>query len=211
MKRVLTMAIVQIVGIAMLALFATPAFAEDHFVLAGASDDHGTCPQVANDYVWAKDTYNLSITVQDNGDGTFALTTVYQNASFVTFFTGGGTDGQSPGGCQTETPHGSTVAAGVKGTFQAWVTETITSASYTPSACPSEKRAKGGPGTPGDCGTRQAFVSHVFGCNEDDCVDPNSWLWDYKYKSRDKSLTYNYWRDAWTALYPNEYSGDIAT
>jgi hypothetical protein len=158
--------------------------------IAGSGPDNGTC---ANS--WADDTYKLNVTVRDNGDGTFAVRSEYRDAKFVT------RSGASPGACQAELPHGALVLGGIKGKFDAWVEETITSGSYDADACGKKKS--------GTCTTRGGFVAASFGCIEDACA--SDWSWDFRYSSNDKRLVHDSWRDAYPALLPNEYEGDIAT
>jgi hypothetical protein len=154
--------------------------------------DNGTCG------TWADDTYNLHFTVQNNGDGTWLVRTDYNGAKFVT------RAGFSPGGCQGPTPHGTFVLGGIKGNFDAWVEETITAASYNSNAC--------GKPNSGTCTSRSQFILAAFGCDENNptCNDWDAWAWDFQYRSSDKRLIYNFWRDAWPAL-TDEFSGDIAT
>jgi hypothetical protein len=176
--------------------FAVVGAGVDQFLLAGASVDNGTCGS------WADDQYNLQITVRNNGDGTYLMRTEYKAASFVT------RAGASPGACQAETPHGSLLEAGIKGKFDAWVEETITSATYNPDACRTQGGGPGGQAA-GPCSTRGGFALAVLGCDEGACAD--NWSWDFQYRSSDKRLAFSYWRDAWPALAPNEFLGDIAT
>ena len=164
----------------------------DHFLLAGASPDNGYCG------LWANDTYNLQITVSNNGDGTFAMHTEYLAGAFVTL--GGG----SPGCTQVSTPHGTLVLGGIKGHFTGFVDETITSANYNPEACPSRGGGPGGKAS-GPCSTRTGFIAAVFGPGASESYGP----WGFEYRSSDKRLIYNYWRDA--SADATEGFGDIAT
>jgi hypothetical protein len=204
MKR-LALAVVGVVGVSTLALSmltapASATYPDGHFLLAGSAPDHGSCAQVAGDRVWAQDKYTMSITTHDNGDGTFNMGTIYQDASFVTRFTAGEKEGDSPGACQGVDPHGSRLRAGIHGHYQAWLTETITSDTYAPDACP-----------PDSCTTREAFILAVFDCDEyATCGDQSNQAWDYEYRSKDKKLVFKYWQDAYPLL-PQEFYGDIAT
>ena len=151
---------------------------------AGASQDGSSCGGV-----WADDTYNLFINVHDNGDGTFAVKTDYKDATFVTL------GGASPGSCSTANNHGTTVTAGVKGDFNGWVKETVTSAVYNPNACD----------VPGTCTTRSAALAALFPGNSQ-----SDFSWNFEYNSKDKTLKHRHWQDNSDNTGADRFVGDIA-
>lgn len=161
----------------------------------GYKPDNGTCGNS-----WADDTYKLRITVLDNGNGTFNVHTQFLDGKFVT------RAGDSPGACTTindpnnHTPIGTSLIAGIKGTFKATVDEVITAASYDPSACGPRYSL---------CHTRYEFILAAFGCDEDTAC-ANFLGWDYEYLSKDSRLIYRKWLDAWPLIY-QEFAGDIAS
>lgn len=152
--------------------------------LAGASQDGSSCGGV-----WANDTYNLFISVHDNGDGTFAVTTDYKDATFETL--GGG----SPGACETANRHGTTVAAGIKGNFNGYVKETVTAASFNPNGCSN----------PALCTTRTSAINMLFPGNSQ-----SDFSWNFEYNSSNKTLTYKHWQDKSDSSGSDVFVGDIA-
>src|SRR6266850_2975318 len=123
-------------------LTATGAIASnggtDHFGPFAASSTDGSSCGIA----WANDTYDRSYTVHDNGDGTFKVT-ADSRGSFIT------TGDTSPGRCETSNHHGSTVAAGIAGDFQGFLSGTVTSSTYNPAGCAA---------VTADCSTTQGFL-----------------------------------------------------
>src|SRR2546428_8292912 len=88
------------------------------------STDNGSCSQP-----WAIDMFQRLFKVHDNGDGTFAVREEFREGRFVT------SGPVSPGACETQGQHGSTVAAGAQGHFQGFLEGTVTSATFSPDAC----------------------------------------------------------------------------
>lgn len=156
--------------------------------IAGSSADGGTCGPS-----WADDTYNLFFTVHDNGDGTFAVRTDYKNAVFTT------TGPASPGACETASNHGSTVAAGITGSFQGFVDGTVTGGTvYNPTAC----------NTPSVCITRTAAIAAIFGPSAVYTITN----YNFEYNSPDQSLQYHSWHENFNKNSTVEQDiGDIAT
>lgn len=74
---------------------------------ASASDDSGTC---GNN--WAHDTYKRTFVVSPQADGSFNVTELYSDGSFVTIA------GDSPGACQSGDNNGNKVSDGTTGTFR---------------------------------------------------------------------------------------------
>jgi hypothetical protein len=153
--------------------------------LAGSSTDNGSCGAP-----WANDTYNLFFTIHDNGDGTFEVRTEYKDGSFVTI------GGVSPGACETSNNHGTVVASGIEGKFGGWVDETVTSATYDPTACD----------VPAACTTRTAAIAALFPGGTESFNGFN-----FEYNSPDKSLKYHHWQDkSSNNLIGEQFIGDIA-
>jgi len=159
---------------------------------AGASPDGGTCSP------WANDTYARSYTVHDNGDGTFKVTADSRHGTFVTI------DGASPGGCEDTNHHGSTVAAGITGGFQGFLSGTVTSSTFDPTGCGLA-----------DCSTTQGFLGAVFGlapyssaftCN----AGYAGCDFNFEYHSSDSSLQYHSWQDKSDNHGGEQFIGDIA-
>src|SRR5438552_15376278 len=121
---------------------AAPASRDQHFgPFTLTTADNGTCG------LWATDTFDRFWNVHNNGDGTFSVDEQDKNGSFVTL------GGDSPGGCEPGSKHGSTVDAGVDGTFIGYVYYTVTGGSYNPAGC-SVLTA--------DCSTRTGFFTATF-------------------------------------------------
>jgi hypothetical protein len=161
------------------------------------SPDNGSCGNP-----WAEDTFDRSFAVQDNGDGTFDVRVSYKRGSFVTI------GGVSPGACSnTDTPHGSTVVAGIEGTFSGYLRGTVTSSTFNPDGC----------SVPATCSTNTGFLTAVFGpagpatftCFQgyEGCT------FNFNYAAGDQGLRYHHWQDS-SGSGPNQppeiFRGDIA-
>jgi hypothetical protein len=166
----------------------------DQYHVKGGSPDNGRCVQTDGTRFWADDTFNLKITVKNNGNGTYAVRTEYKGAHFVT------RAGRSPN-CVSSTPPGSgVVIGGIKGKMNAWVDETVISGTYDPNAC--------GKPRDGICTTRGGFIDAVFGVT----ATENFLGYEFEFSSNDPRLTHNYWRESYNSPdYPNGHFGDIAT
>jgi hypothetical protein len=163
----------------------------DHFgPFAGSSLDGSSCGGT-----WAMDTYDRSYTVHDNGDGTFNVTADSKHGTFVT--TGPG----SPGACENTNNHGSTVAAGVTGGFQGFLSGTVTSSTYDPTGCASA-----------DCSTTAGFIAAVFGPSAAfTCFAGFAGCdFNFEYHSSDQSLQYHHWQDKSDNHGGEKFVGDIA-
>jgi len=167
----------------------------DHFgPFTSGSTDGSSCG-----IPWANDTFDREFTVHDNGDGTFKVTEKFTNGTFTTLGT------TSPGACETSNHHGSSVAPGIIGSFQGFLSGTVSSSSYTPGVCSS---------SPAACATTQGFLAAVFGasgpatftCNLDlaDCS------FNFEYDSNDPSLQYHHWQDKSDSHGGEQFIGDIA-
>lgn len=158
---------------------------------ASASPDGGSCGAP-----WARDTFDRSFAVHDNGDGSFRLTEDFTNGSFTT------TGPVSPGACETSNHHGSTVAAGVVGSLRGFMTGTVTSATFNAGGCTGGNQ----------CSTAAGFVLAVFGpaatftcfTGNGDCE------FNFEYDSSDQSLTFRHWQDK-SSPDGEQFVGDIAS
>ncbi|TME97316.1 MAG: hypothetical protein E6I40_01595 [Chloroflexi bacterium] len=163
------------------------------------STDNGSCSQP-----WAIDMFQRLFKVHDNGDGTFAVREEFREGRFVT------SGPVSPGACETQGQHGSTVAAGAQGHFQGFLEGTVTSATFSPDAC-----------TQATCSTLAGFLTTTFGaggatftCN----TGTGKCTFNFEYNSPDQSLRYHHWTDRGgytqaqdgTFVYDEVFSGDIA-
>jgi hypothetical protein len=161
---------------------------DDHFgPFPGASADGGTCAP------WALDTYQRSYMVVDNGNGTFKVT-ADSRGSFVT------TGPASPGACETTNHHGSTVAPGITGGFQGFLSGTVTSSTYDPTGCAT------------DCSTTAGFIAAVFGTSASfTCFLGYAGCdFNFEYNSSDQSLQYHHWQDKSDNHGGEQFVGDIA-
>jgi len=156
----------------------------DHYSFVGGSPDGGSC---GNE--WANDSYTLDISVRRTGAGTFAMTTMYKNGSFVT------NAGASPGACSTVNHHGSVLAAGVVGNLQGWLDETITSGTYNPNGCNAVTT----------CTTRTGVLAALFPGGTE-----SNFTYNFEYSSNDKSLSYRHWQDKSDNQGNDKFEGDIA-
>jgi hypothetical protein len=135
---------------AVFALAATPAVAtasQDsvHFgPINSGSSDSGTC---GNN--WANDTYKrvFDASTTQNADGTYTATESFIAGRFVTVA------GPSPDACDPSGKLGSTVAAGVTGSFNGNFLIVVSGGSFNPAATCD----------PTSCGTTADFVATVYG------------------------------------------------
>jgi hypothetical protein len=109
------------------------------------ADDFGTCNNV-----WAEDSFNKFYTLTVNHDGTYNLQVNYKDGTFVT------NAGVSPGACESGSPNGNTVAAGVTGQMHE-VFNIPVSATTKPNPNPDC-----GPNN-ANCPTANSFLTAVFG------------------------------------------------
>jgi hypothetical protein len=160
------------------------------------SPDNGSCGSQ-----WANDTFNREFQVLDNGDGTFRVREEFKQGSFVT------TGPVSPGACDnTNTPHGTTVAPGITGTFNGFLEGTVTSTTFNANAC-----------TPTTCDTLQGFLATVFGPSGPATFTCNlgyaGCTFNFDYAAGDQGLAYHHWQDS-SGNGPNQppetFRGDIA-
>jgi hypothetical protein len=153
---------------------------------SGIVADTGSC---GNN--WANDTFNVSLTVHNNGDGTFHVTIYQTDGTFTTI-------GQtSPGACESTGHHGSSVQPGILGHLHGIVTGSVTSSQYNPNACN---------GNPSPCDFT-SFFGLIFGNSASDTIT----LFLVNYQSSDPSLQYHHWVNIITNNGNNvQLIGDIA-
>jgi hypothetical protein len=168
------------------------AFKKDHgehsrhafvFRTTLTSPDSGTCGNT-----WASDTLRRTYKVKQNSDGTFTLV-AFDRGTFTTVA------GQSPGACETtDTNHGATVTAGIKGGVTGFVVEKISGGTFNVSA------------TCAAVCDRNAFVAAFFGSSATQTVEKFA----YFYGSRDPALIKHVWMNAGTGT-TSSNRGDIAS
>ena len=154
---------------------------------AGSSPDSGTC---GND--WASDTFQRHFTVF-NRAGSVVVVEQFKDGSFTTIA------GPSPGACETS-PAGSTVAAGVTGSFRGYFIISIAfGQSSTDPNCVS-----GMPFAP--CTTAGFINSHFAGCTYPSApCEVTTFL--FTYAAADQGLIERAWKNA--SLDRGGNNGDI--
>ena len=164
---------------------------EQHFgPFASTSPDNGTCG------LWANDTFDRFFNVHDNGDGTFSVKEQFKNGSFVTL------PGRSPGACETDSRHGSTLLAGMKGTFTGYLDFAVSGGTYTPSGCATA--------APGTCSTTAGFLSVTFPGGVQGCGPTGVCKFSFEYAAGDQGLLYHQWSDVSDKNGSDLFRGDIA-
>lgn len=148
---------------------------------------------------WATDSFDRFLTVQDNGDGTFTVREDFKNGSFVT------TGPSSPGGCEPGDRHGTTVVAGINGTFHGYLEGTVSGGTLNPAGC----------GTPGaDCTTTGGLIAATFGPDASfTCLSgaPATCRFAFEYAAGDQGLIFHHWEDRNDKTGAEEFRGDIAS
>ena len=176
----------------LLATSSVAAGPEDqHFGLfASTSPDNGSCQNE-----WAIDTFDRFFDVHNNGDGSFSVREQFKNGSFVT------NAGPSPGACETDPRHGTTLLAGMNGTFTGYLDFTVTGGTFTPGGCAA---------TPGICTTTAGFVSAIFPGGTRGCGPTNVCKFGFEYAAGDQGLLYHHWADVSDRTGSDLFRGDIA-
>jgi hypothetical protein len=150
-------------AIAALGLAVAPALASNAVVATGTgtatgAEDIGTCNQV-----WAEDTLTKTFMLFATGaPGTYSLE-VKEHGSFVS------NAGASPGACETGSPNGSTIPAGVTGMLTAQWDNTVHSLA-TPTTTPDCSNNA--------CASSGGFLDAVFGPGN---WTKDAWSWDAHY------------------------------
>jgi len=167
-----------------------------HFKVFGpydvVTDDHGSCGNA-----WAVDTEKRFFVVKQKRDGSFSLTR-FDRGSFLTVA------GQSPGACETNGRHGSTVLADVTGKFAGFLHGTVTGGTFNPSAtCPA------------DCGFTDVWIATFFGPDAQFSCNTNSTdcKFAFKYRAHKQGLLFHHWEDKGRGagtLLKERFKGDIA-
>jgi hypothetical protein len=190
MRRLLVLLLAGALSVLFGAGAASAGGGADHFGPFSASSlDGNSCGGT-----WALDTYQRSYMVVDNGDGTFKVT-ADSRGTFVT------TGPASPGACENTDNHGSTVAAGVTGGFQGFLSGTVTSSTYDPTGCASA-----------NCSTTGGFIAAVFGPSAAfTCFAGFAGCdFNFEYHSSDQSLQFRHWQDKSDNHGGEKFVGDIA-
>ena len=149
-----------------------------------ASPDSGTC---GND--WANDTFkrHFDAVTTPNSDGTYTVVESFISGRFVT------TAGPSPDVCDLTGTAGSTIGAGVTGSFGGSFTVLVSGGTYNPNAtC-----------TQATCNTTAGFVAAVYGAT----ATSNVTTFGLTYHANGPGLIQREWTNASADLGGN--SGDI--
>ncbi|GAC1445937.1 MAG: hypothetical protein NVSMB52_08970 [Chloroflexota bacterium] len=158
------------------------------------SPDGGTCGQY-----WATDTFDRAFKVTDNGNGTFDVREEAKHGTFVK------NAGASPGACETDSHHGSTIRAGVEGKFQGYLEGTVTSSTYNPDGCSA---------VGANCATLQGFLGATFGPSGPATYTCNlgyaNCRFSFEYAAGGQGLLYHSWKDSGTNGVTEDFRGDIA-
>jgi len=149
-----------------------------------SSPDSGTC---GND--WANDTYKrlFDAGTMPNSDGTYTATESFIAGRFVTVA------GPSPNACDPSGTAGSTISAGVTGTFGGNFVITVAGGTYNPSATCDDT----------SCGTTADFVATVYGAS----ATYNVTSFGFTYHANGPGLSSREWKNASADQGGN--SGDI--
>jgi hypothetical protein len=133
------------------------------------------------DQPWANDTFVRTYKIKKQKNGTYRIER-RDRGTFVTLGT------LSPGKCETTSKHGSTVPAGVKGTFHGFLVGVVSGGTFNPSAtC-----------TGATCGTTETFVSTFFGsgatfsCN---AAPTTNCRYSFEYSAPKQNLKFHHWQD----------------
>ena len=150
------------------------------FAAGNGTDQFGPFPSTILDTGscgnnWATDTFNLFVTVHNNGDGTFNVLFDERDGTFTTI------GPVSPGACESTNNHGSTVQSGILGHLHGFLMIKVNSSQYNPSACN---------GNPSPCNFL-TFGDLVFGPAA--AASANVPLQIVDYQSSDRSLHYHHW------------------
>jgi hypothetical protein len=164
---------------AVFALAATPAVATAsqesvHFgPIDSFSGDSGTCGPH-----WANDTYKrvFDASTSPNPDGSYNVTESFISGRFVTV------SGPSPDACDPSGTPGSTIGAGVTGSFNGNFLIVVTGGTFNPNASCD----------PSSCGTTADFIATVYGVTE----TPNVTSFGFTYHANGPGLIQREWRNA---------------
>jgi hypothetical protein len=154
--------------------------------------DNGSCS-----IQWATDTIARTYYVHMNNDGSYRVREE-DKGTFVT--TGPG----SPGACETDSHHGTVLAAGHTGKLEGWLEGTVTGGTFNPTVA-------------ANCGGaptcfRDTFIAAAFGPTAQftcfagyaDC------RFLFEYTAPDQGLAYHHWSDTGLDGVTEVFRGDIA-
>jgi hypothetical protein len=185
---------IAIIALLVCAVPAVSADATQHFgPFASVTPDNGTCQNS-----WATDTVNRDFMVKSNKDGSFTVREEFKDGTFVT------NAGPSPGGCENDNHHGSTVKAGVTGSFHGNLEGVVTGGTFNPNGCSAN---------PSACTTTAGFITATFGsAGQFSCsVGFGSCTFEFHYAAGDQGLIFHEWKEITTKDQTTEIdSGDIA-
>ena len=150
------------------------------------STDSGTCGKTN----WAFDTFKRVFYVQQTGPTTWHVAEAFIDGHFTTL------ESDSPGACETSSPHGRLIVQGKTGRFGGFFDGNITSGTYNPAGC----------AVPKACDTTTKFIQVVFGQLRD-AYNVTTFYFDYR--AHDQGLIYTHWINASANLRGNH--GDIAS
>jgi hypothetical protein len=142
------------------------------------STDNGSCGQP-----WAQDIFDRYFKVKDNKNGTFTVREEFKNGVFITI------GGPSPGSCETDSNHGTTVRSGVTGKFEGYLEGTVTSSTYNPNGCSA---------VGADCSTTAGFLTATFGASGSSFTCSNGYAgcrFNFEYSAGDQNLLFHHWQD----------------
>lgn len=155
---------------------------------ASTGPDGGTCGNA-----WANDKDNRDFMVQENKDGTFNVREEFKQGTFVTIA------GPSPGACETDKHHGTTVLAGVTGSFHGQEEGVVTGGTYNPNGCSA---------TPAACTSTAGFITATFGPTAVFSVA----TYEFHYAAGGQDLIVHEWKESFKKGDTTEQdSGDIAS
>jgi len=192
MKRFALLAVLAM-GLAVVSVAAADSGKNDKvgpFVVT--TPDNGSCSQQ-----WATDTITRDYQIHQNQDGSYRVRE-QDKGTFVT------TGPVSPGACETDSPHGSVLAAGHTGKLEGWLEGTVTGGTYNAAAA-------------ANCGGvspcfRSDFIAAAFGptaqfsCFQGfaDC------RFLFEYTAPGQGLAFHHWSDTGLDGVTEVFRGDIA-
>jgi hypothetical protein len=144
---------------------------------ASGSTDSGSCGPD-----WADDTFNRDFTVRSNGIDSYTVVEQFKDGSFTAF------GGVSPGMCDPNTHHGTTVDPGTTGSMHGYfiISNVLTQTSHSPFC-----NAANNTNTP--CTTGTFIDTHFAPCYQATCTVTT--YFDH-YAAGDQSLLFHQWKNA---------------
>jgi hypothetical protein len=192
MKRFALLAVLA-VGLAAVSVAAADSGKNDKvgpFVVT--TTDNGSCSQP-----WATDAITREYQIHQNQDGSYRVRE-QDKGTFVT------TGPVSPGACETDSHHGSVLAAGHTGKLEGWLEGTVTGGTYNAAAA-------------ANCGGvspcfRTDFIAAAFGPTAQfSCFQGYAnCRFLFEYTAPDQGLAYHHWSDTGLDGVTEVFRGDIA-